>query len=145
LTISIAVSAATLTLPYRRKCIYGIQSGLALFTVFGCLEVTRHIMWPKAVRWDGNPYLSIHDFRPIFAIVLPAAWALSFFSPAMRKWISTPALQNADARWQFSLADLLFVLLVLCIALASALALATLMHQTAERFVHPAAMLPLKS
>lgn len=136
-TIGFAVSAATLTLPYRRKSIYAIQSLLALLTVFGCLEITRHVMWPNASRWGGNPYLSFHDFRPLFTIVLPAAWALLFFSPGLRKWISTPAFQSPDARWQFSLADLLFVLLVVCVALASTLALATLMDQTAERFARP--------
>ena len=141
--IYFAVAAATRN--NRRKSIYGIQLLLALWTVFGCLEITRHVMWPKVSRWGGNPYLSFHDFRPMFTIVLPAAWALLFFSPGMRKWISTPALQNTEARWQFSLADLLFVLFVVCVALALALALATLMHQTAERFARPSPMLLFES
>jgi hypothetical protein len=72
----------------QRKQIYGVVALLGLAVLFGALDTFRHTWGPEAGTPDfGNPYLTYHPYRPVFTVVLPAAWLLLLSSPSMRKWI----------------------------------------------------------
>lgn len=130
-TIFFAVSAALVP---QRRMIYAVIALLGLFALFGCLEMIGHLVWlgPASQNFE-NPYLIYHDLRPTFVIVLPTIWIALLLSPSMRKWIRGGGKQDGYPLFQFSLADLLYLMLIVCVALASSLTFAGLMHRTSER------------
>ena len=129
-TLFFAVAAALVP---QRRMIYAVIALLGLFALFGCLEMIGHLVWlgPASQNFE-NPYLIYHGLRPAFDIVLPAFWIALLLSPSMRKWINDPATPNAYAPRQFSLVDLLYLMLIVSLGLASMLMLASLVRRVNE-------------
>jgi len=136
-TLFFAVAAPLIP---QRKLIYAFMPLLGLFALFGFIEIFGHLVRPNPVRVNsGNAYLVYHDFRPAFVVVLPVFWMAMLVSPSMRAWIRGTASDEEFGPYQVSLADLMYLVLIACIALASSLALAALMHRAAARVAEPAA------
>ena len=72
----------------KRIQVYAVAALLGLAVIFGAFDTFSHTIGPVAGRPDfGNPYLMYSPWRPLFTIMLPAAWALLLLSPMMRRWV----------------------------------------------------------
>lgn len=122
-----------------RKMVYVAIGFLGFATLFEAFEIFRYLAWPEPIRVNSqNPYLVYHDLRPAFSIVLPVCWMLLLLAPSVRKWIH-PAGADADYRpYQVSLADFLYLMLVVCLGLAASLTLAGFMQRARQSITPPA-------
>jgi hypothetical protein len=117
------------------RMVLAVVALLALFALFGGWETVRHLAAPTATAvYSANSALRYHDLRPAFTVVLPVCWILLLLSPAMWRWMRRDQRVRA---YQFSLSDLLYLMLVVCLGLAASLALASLMHRVGERVERP--------
>jgi hypothetical protein len=117
----------------QRKLIYIVILLLGFFALGGVLEFNGHVVSPDPARMKpGNPALFFHELRPAVTIVLPLAWLCLLLSPSMRKWVKAAPGEDDRQGRQFSVADLLYLMLVVCVALAAGLALAGQMRKARE-------------
>ena len=128
----------------QRKMIFGILPLLALFAIFGVIDLGSHLAAPDNARQGfNNPFLTYSAYRPIFIITLPAAWLLLLVSPGMRRWlISSADDESVPARRQVSIADLLYVTFVVAACLAVSLALVGLVKRRDPWTANPPAAAP---
>jgi hypothetical protein len=119
----------------QRKLVYIVIGFLGFFALGGVFELAGHVVAPDPVRMKpGNSALYFHELRPVVTIVLPLAWIMLLLSPGMRKWIKAPP-DDESRRRQFSIADLLYLTLAVCLALGASSALYGQMHAATDRFM----------
>lgn len=105
-TLFFAVLAALGT---QRKLVYIVIGQLALSAL---LEIVN------------SPVLADPEYLGPFAVAMTVFWMLLLLSPSMRRWMHAEAADAEYRAYQVSLADLMYLMLSVCVALGSALMLA---------------------
>ncbi len=110
----------------QRKLLYAVVMLIGLGVLFGVMDLGRHLAMSTEtfVAIKDNPYLAYAPLRPVVTIVVPLAWVLLLLSPVMRKWMNSASVGNGvKDQYQFSLADLLYVMVVVGVSTALSVAL----------------------
>ncbi len=110
----------------QHKLLYAVVMLVGLGVLFGVVDLGRHLAMSAEtlIAIKGNPYLAYAPLRPVVTIVVPLAWALLLVSPVMRKWINKASAEDCvKDQFQFSLADLLYVMMVVGMSTAVSVAL----------------------
>jgi hypothetical protein len=129
-TLFFAISAA---ITRQRRLVWGAVAMLAVFVAIDGVQTVRHLVsYNESAQASGNPYLVVHDLRPVFTLVLPATWILLLSSPGMWRWMNGAPCGERDRRRQMSIADLMYLVAVVAVSLAVSLALFGVMKRTRE-------------